>query len=596
MKKFCLIIMAILAWTAPAMAAGLVAEADRTIIPQGETFTLSIKYDGGKTNQQPDFAPLESDFSIFSMGTAFQHNFINGKMSQSQEWQLLLMPKKTGKIKIPALKLGKLSSNPLEVEIVPANQAQNMQNQNQNTSPYQLQIEAEVDNSTPFVQQEVNVTLKIYDTGGVQIDRVVPLDINENDWVIKMMGSPELESTVVNGKSTRVIKQVYAFFPQRSGKLTLPAFMVDGFYLTKSKNPMRNVFDDAFGPSGMTLGFDDIFAVKTPLSAVSSPIEIEVKPIPQQSQGAWWIPAQSVELFSEWKPNPPKFKVGEAVTRNIYIKAVGVIGNQLPNLDFKDTQNLRQYPEKPVTEMKIEGDKIASYRMISTVYIPSATGNVVVPEVKVNWFNVLTGKNETAVLPEMKVNVLPNEAMKEAVTENEEPADSAPNIEADASQQQRINRKSDADIEQAQLREERHDGLDKYVWIALAFLAGIVICYLILAPKRKDNGEPEVRSAKDYAKIIIKSAKANNLKKLRDELIRWARVQFKRDNITNLKDVAETINDNEMSEMLEALSAKLYNPESSVFDADKFILCFQRVAKVKKPATESDKRLPDLYD
>ena len=592
MKKLAFIIMMVLVGAVPAMAAGLTAEADRTIIPQGETFTLSIKYDGKKTNQQPDFSPLESDFSIFSMGTAFQHNFINGKMSQSQEWQLLLMPKKTGKIKIPALKLGRLSSNPLEVEIVPANQAQNLQNQNPKASPHQLKIEAEVDNKNPFVQQEINVTLRIYDTGGVQIDRVVPLDINENDWVIKMMGSPELESTVINGKSTRVIKQTYAFFPQRSGKLSLPAFMVDGFYLTKGKNPMRSVFDDAFGPSGMALGFDDIFAVKTPLSAVSNPIEVEVKPIPQQSHGAWWIPAESVELFSEWKPNPPQFKVGEAVTRNIYVKAVGVIGNQLPNLDFRDTQNLRQYPEKPVTEMKIEGDKIASYRMISTVYIPSAAGEAVVPEVRVNWFNVLTGKNETALLPEMKINVLPNAAMKETDLENTALA-SDDKVKTDDAQ---VQHSSDADVEQAPLRDDEGGGFDKYVWMAVAFVAGIVICYLILAPKRRTNEETEVHSAKDYTKIVIKAARNNNLKKLRDAMIGWARMRFKREDITNLKDVAEAINDPEMTKRLEELSAKLYNSESAAFDAEKFVACLQRVAKAPKATAETDKRLPDLYE
>ncbi len=98
MKKFWLILLAVFACISGAEAAGLQAEVDRNILPQGETFVLSIKYDGGKTNQQPDFSVLEKDFSIFSMGTSFFFYYINGKISQSQEWQLVLMPRATGQI------------------------------------------------------------------------------------------------------------------------------------------------------------------------------------------------------------------------------------------------------------------------------------------------------------------------------------------------------------------------------------------------------------------------------------------------------------------------------------------------------------------
>lgn len=601
MKKFWLILLAVFACISGAEAAGLQAEVDRNILPQGETFVLSIKYDGGKTNQQPDFSVLEKDFSIFSMGTSFQHNYINGKISQSQEWQLVLMPRATGKIEIPSVSLGNKTSNPVQIEVIPAT-AQNMQKEVSSPQKPRFAIEAEIDNKNPYVQQEVNVMLKLYDTGGMQIERVVPLNLNENDWVVRSMGSPELESTVINGRSTRVIKLGYALFPQRSGRLTIPAFAAEGFYLTRSKNPMRQIFDDAFGPMGMSAGFDDVFATKNPVSVATEPVQIEVKPIPSQSRGAWWIPAEKVELFSEWKPNPPQFKVGEAVTRNIYLKAVGVIDNQLPSIDFKDSGSLRQYPEKPVTEMKLEGDKIASLRMISTVYIPSEAGQAQVPEVKVNWFNVKTGQNETAVLPAMTVNVLPNAALAEAEKEAAAEKVSPTKVKATETQpvqaaETHLNKKSDEAIEQSRLRKEQHAGYDKYVWMVVAFLAGIIITYLLLSRKRGSSEQEDVLSVRDYAKLVVRSAKAKDLKKLRDNLILWSRQYSGREDITNLNDVAQALNQPEMSRLLDEISEKLYNPSTTVWDNTAFIACFEKLSRHSKSGSHAeDKRLPDLYD
>ena len=90
-----------------------------------------------------------------------------------REWKVQLMPKSSGKVTIPALALGSLKSQPLSVDVLAAS-PENIKKQNaQAANAPRYAVEAEIDNKNPFVQQEVNLTLKIYDTGGLQIDRII---------------------------------------------------------------------------------------------------------------------------------------------------------------------------------------------------------------------------------------------------------------------------------------------------------------------------------------------------------------------------------------------------------------------------------------
>ena len=187
-------------------------------------------------------------------------------------------------------------------------------------------------------------------------------------------------------------------------------------------------FEDLFGNTlaGSGFGFADMFATQNPVNLVTKPIEIEVKPIPETNQGTGWVPAESVELYSEWEPQNPKFMVGEAVSRTIYIKATGVVENQLPEIKFPSIKGIKQYPEKAVSESRLNNDKIVSIQKAVNVYIPNTEGKITLPEIRVPWFNVLTNRMEVASLPATTIKV---EAGKNTVAANlNETADSLENL------------------------------------------------------------------------------------------------------------------------------------------------------------------------
>lgn len=164
-----------------------------------------------------------------------------------------------------------------------------------------------------------------------------------------------------------------------------------------------------------------MFATRNPVVLNTKQIEVNVRPIPPANNGNWWLPAESVKLYAEWSPQRPVFKVGEAVSRTVYLKAVGVVENQLPDIKFRDVAGLKQYPEKPVAQNAVENGQVVAVKKNANVYIPDKAGNIAVPEISVDWFNVRTGRMERAVLPAANIQVQPGNVSVAAQPQTMEP-------------------------------------------------------------------------------------------------------------------------------------------------------------------------------
>lgn len=585
MKKFLLSFLSFLIFTASASAQDFTAKVNRQEIPQGEILMLTLEYQGGQTSQKPGLEVLNRNFNIFSISQAVQHNYINGKSSQSQQWDVALMPKETGKILIPSVALGSLSSNPIEINVIPASP----QNTAAGKEMPRYAIEAKINNPNPYVQQETDLTVTIYDAGGLNGEAPGFIDDGKNDWNIIPLGEPTLESKVINGRTIRVITYKYALFPQRSGQLTVPTVQFNGYYLTGGRGSNNDPLRQILGVDLADMGFNfaDIYATRNPVLLTTEPISVNVKPAAPASAGKWWLPAQKVELYSEWQPTPPLFKAGEAVTRNIYLKAWGVTDKQLPDLNFAPAPGMKLYPEKPVSTNKMENGVITATSKIANVYIPSKPGKSLIPEISVDWFNVKTGKMETASLPAMEITVQPGNA---EITISEEPASEAiqKNMKENPPTEETHPKKS------IKLPENTSEA-QGYLWIAVAFLAGIFVSYLLFSRGRTDeNGEN--KNCRDFANDVLRFARHKDFRALRDSLLFWARKKYGDESISNFREIAQYTQNPEFSKVLNTLSENMYATESNEWDSDKFITLFKKVNKAKYSPQRNNKPLPDLYE
>lgn len=590
-KSVSLSILLGVAFIGAAWAQTFNAAVNRTEVPQGETFVLTLELADGSDSGNPDLSVLDKDFIVYSVGNAFSYNYINGVASKSRQWQIALMPKNSGKITVPSIKLGNLETQPITLNVIPASAAAT--EVSAGTGGYQapqqmnrpkFSMTAEIGNPNPYVQQQVDYTLKIYDTGGLQGDMPQFIEDGSNNWIIRSLGEPTVGSKIVNGRSLREITFRYALFPQKSGVLHTPEVRFNGYYLTRSRG-MNDPFDDLFGGNLGSIGFVDMFATRNPVLLTAKPEKVNVQPIPSDNNGNWWLPAQQVALFAEWEPRQPVFKVGEAVNRTIYLKAVGVAESQLPELNLASVSGLKQYPDKAVASSGIENGQVVAVKKISNVYIPNRAGKMTIPEIAVDWFNVRTNRMERAVLPAMNIEVLPGAAVETAPAPQPETRPESPSrvLEDVANETENLVERS---IPQ---------GLPylPYIIAAAAFLLGIVVSWMLFGMRNKSRNADDI---KDFDRYIVRAAKSKDYRALRDGLISWARNRWNDSKITNLKDVAKAVGNKEFAAQLDGLAASLYAPEGGEFKTEAFLKAFEKVCKAKiKSRTGDTQPLPKLY-
>lgn len=587
-KSVSLSILLGVAFIGAAWAQTFNAAVNRTEVPQGETFVLTLELADGSDSGNPDLSVLDKDFIVYSVGNAFSYNYINGVASKSRQWQIALMPKNSGKITVPSIKLGNLETQPITLNVIPASAAAT--EASAGTGGYQapqqmnrpkFSMTAEIGNPNPYVQQQVDYTLKIYDTGGLQGDMPQFIEDGSNNWIIRSLGEPTVGSKIVNGRSLREITFRYALFPQKSGVLPTPEVRFNGYYLTRSRS-MNDPFDDLFGGNLGSIGFVDMFATRNPVLLTAKPEKVNVQPIPSDNNGNWWLPAQQVALFAEWEPRQPVFKVGEAVNRTIYLKAVGVAESQLPELNLASVSGLKQYPDKAVASSGIENGQVVAVKKISNVYIPNRAGKMTIPEIAVDWFNVRTNRMEKAVLPAMNIEVLPGAAVETAPAPQPETRPESPSrvLEDVANETENLVERS---IPQ---------GLP-YIIAAAAFLLGIVVSWMLFGMRNKSRNADDI---KDFDRYIVRAAKSKDYRALRDGLISWARDRWNDSKITNLKDVAKAVGNKEFAAQLDGLAASLYAPEGGEFKTEAFLKAFEKIRKAKvKSRTGDTQPLPKLY-
>ncbi len=590
-KSVSLSILLGVAFIGAAWAQTFNAAVNRTEVPQGETFVLTLELADGSDSGNPDLSVLDKDFIVYSVGNAFSYNYINGVASKSRQWQIALMPKNSGKITVPSIKLGNLETQPITLNVIPASAAAT--EASAGTGGYQapqqmnrpkFSMTAEIGNPNPYVQQQVDYTLKIYDTGGLQGDMPQFIEDGSNNWIIRSLGEPTVGSKIVNGRRLREITFRYALFPQKSGVLPTPEVRFNGYYLTRSRG-MNDPFDDLFGGNLGSIGFVDMFATRNPVLLTAKPEKVNVQPIPSDNNGNWWLPAQQVALFAEWEPRQPVFKVGEAVNRTIYLKAVGVAESQLPELNLASVSGLKQYPDKAVASSGIENGQVVAVKKISNVYIPNRAGKMTIPEIAVDWFNVRTNRMEKAVLPAMNIEVLPGAAVETAPAPQPETRPESPSrvLEDVANETENLVERS---IPQ---------GLPylPYIIAAAAFLLGIVVSWMLFGMRNKSRNADDI---KDFDRYIVRAAKSKDYRALRDGLISWARDRWNDSKITNLKDVAKAVGNKEFAAQLDGLAVSLYAPEGGEFKTEAFLKAFEKVRKAKvKSRTGDAQPLPKLY-
>jgi hypothetical protein len=394
----------------PGVWADVQASLDRTTVHAGDTVTLTLEADGQNPGVSPDLSALEKDFTILGTSTSQQVQIINGRRSDRTQWHVELDPGHTGSLEIPALRVGNETTRPLSLKVVEQPEAVS----GQEARPLFMEVETEPEDASPFVQQQIRYTTRLYYR--VPLIEGTLADPQPNNAVVERLGDDTHYTTTIGGQRYQVVERHYAVFAEKSGTLTLPPVSFTGRVPSESdrrspRSPMGTMMEQFFGGDPF---FDNgLFGGRLlgdpgkRVRARSPALTLDVRPRPAAYTGTNWLPSEELVLRDSWAESPPEFRVGEPVTRTLTLEAKGLAASQLPVIPIPEMSGMRVYPEQPVRESRSDGRWVYGHSEQSLALVPSAAGKLSVPEIRLAWWDVRANEQRVAVLPAWEVNVLP---------------------------------------------------------------------------------------------------------------------------------------------------------------------------------------------
>ena len=562
----------------PVWAATITVTTDRDPVAMNENFRITFKAEGS-LDGEPDFSPLNKDFRLLGTSQSSSFSMVNGNISSSKSFTLTVAPLRQGDITIPAISFGRDKSPEKTVKTVaPGSMPHRSRPSVPQASRDLMFVTSEVDNNSPYVQQQVILRVKVHRLRSWKSASMTPPYVDGPEARFQKLGRAANYTKRIGNRVYEVTEETHVFFPQESGELTIAPFQVTARFPAgkqQQRSPFGGLSNDPF--------FDDFFSRTTyeKRQAQSKPLKITVRPIPKAFTGKHWLPAKDIQLRQTWSTDIDKLQVGEPVTRTVAIIGDGVGTDQLPEISMQESANLKNYPDQPVVDEQISPRGLLSTYTQKLAVIPSQPGAHEIPAIEIPWWNTETDKMEIATLPATRLSAA-GDAVPQAPARTDKPvAADQPVAAPDAT----------GPVEPAPVAGRDID-MQTLLLAAVIILALLWLITLVAFFRKKSAPAPAVTSRKQPDDTVQLKAAQQQLHAacqgqqattVRDALIQWAKAAWPYDPPTNLDDIAARL-PGERGTQISNLSKSLYGKGGQDWDA---MAIWQAVKDI--PVTGDDK-------
>ncbi|MCC5095964.1 BatD family protein [Xanthomonas campestris] len=367
-----------------ALPAGAVTRAwlDRDSIDAGDAVTLNIETD--QRGAEPDYGPLRGGFGLGAKNANQQMQVTNGSVTIRALFGVVITPRQTGEIIVPAIRVGNERTEPLRLQVVAtavdagAPGAAGASAARGNEEAF---VETQVDDPQPYVQQSVGVVVRLYYATQLASGE---LDLQAPDGAsLQRVGDDVSSAKAVNGRQYNVVERRYLLVPERSGRLVVPPARFNG-------RAVGGFFDDYFGRGNGEL------------NARSASIPLQVRAQPANAPQPW-LPLRSLTL--RYTSTPQRATAGEAAQIVVEASARGATQAQFPELPTPSVPDAQVFAEPAQYEERfVDGSpQLRLTRRYSIV--PNRAGPLLIPGLQVAWWDVGAAAAKTASLPDLTLDV-----------------------------------------------------------------------------------------------------------------------------------------------------------------------------------------------
>lgn len=350
---------------------------DKNPVLANESFVLTITANDDVSRSAIDTSVLLKDFVVGQTRVSSSTQSINFKTTRTTSWITVLIARKPGQYLIPEFEVDGVRSKPIRLSV--------MAEQAGASDKRDVYMKNQLFPERVYPGQTAVLETKLY--LGQQLERGSLTDPEAEQASLAQMGEDSDKVDIVNGRRYQVITRRYAVTSEQAGELTLRPPMFSGTLVTA---PRRSLFDNNR---------------TRPVQVVSDDLTLDVMPIPDGAPSPF-IPAEYITLEEQVKL-PKQITVGEPITRTIAMIANGVGEALLPALPHQYGEKVNLYPDKVDLSTSYQGKSTIAQRIESAALIATEPGTLVLPEIRVPYWDTRYHIQAEAVLPAHTIEVLP---------------------------------------------------------------------------------------------------------------------------------------------------------------------------------------------
>lgn len=371
---------------------------DRESIGPDEQAVLQVEISGPVQDLPAPTMPTLDKFEVYSQGRSSSISIVNGQVSSSVTYRYILIPQASGTFPITGISVaynGKTySGNAVTLTVSsqgtpPATRLQ-QQAATPNGQGRDYFLEASVDQTNPYVGQQIILTLKfciaVQSYGSPSVDPP-----STSGFWNEVLGNKPGYYQKINNRTYRVYELVYALYPSQAGPLTIGRATFTTTVAARSRS--RDPFDM----------FGDFFGQGQQVQVRSEPLRVIARPLPEQGKPANFT--GSVGRYSiTAKANKVEVEAGQPVTVSIRIEGNGNI-KSVAEPTIPDLPDFRVYKASSNEQISKTAEGISGAKIIEEVFIPKRPDQLEIPSLALDFFDPQRGSYQTVKTAPIKLTV-----------------------------------------------------------------------------------------------------------------------------------------------------------------------------------------------
>lgn len=328
---------------------------DKRVVESGQSLLLTVTADDRLPASSIDLTPL---FKSFAVGDIKFHETSDAG-TLNTEWQIPLLPRNSGEILIPSLKVAGAATSPLTIQVTDAIV---------HHSSRKPLLEVSLNPEQIYTRQAAIYSLKLRLPPGVEVDSLSPPQLDKGS--LRQLGEDDIRNEIINGRRSKSLVRYYAINSDEPGQKVIKGPLLQG--VLQERGISKPFLEQA--PDMM-------------ITVLATPVD------------AHYLPSKEVRIEESLIPESGPYKVGEPVIRQIRLYARGVLKEQLPDIPLPKQVGVRSYDDGLSVQERIENGEIYVEKSIRQALLPQEAGTLQLPAIAIPWWNTSSYTVVQAKLP-----------------------------------------------------------------------------------------------------------------------------------------------------------------------------------------------------